>query len=308
MILAPLYEQRRVSFSSTYVRDDGSDDEDVGYGDSRLGEAMGHAHPHPHPHAFVEMDVVEVRFIPPLAEYSSKDKHGLWYSPREIRAMRQAAFRDIDRRKEEMKYNSKKRGKHGAYTCDIRGLERLVYDGDNLHCLKKRYECLRSILLEQHHQRIGRKANLENDERIRRVCMATGDTVRSQEKARALAREDEADVREYLQQQQADAPREAAPREESERDSFSPDSSDTQQQQHQHQQQPQRHHHQHQRVILSPMMGRNRARTASRDHCCWCVEVAEMVGRSLLLNSLLQPFLELHQTDAFLQVEPAAFD
>mmetsp|Transcript_4961 Transcript_4961/g.9487 ORF Transcript_4961/g.9487 Transcript_4961/m.9487 type:complete len:372 (-) Transcript_4961:154-1269(-) len=367
MVLATISEQRRVSFASRRV---------PSYADS---------YQHSHPCIDIDIDAVavavETRLVPSLSNYSIGDKRGIWYSGEEIGAMRQNAFRDIHLRKEELKYIGKKRclsltgigasntndnGNDNAnyYASDIRGLERLVYDGDNHDCLRKRYECLRAVLQEQHNQRTTSKsrststsqpcsststntnididtdtnknrtntaeftANFEpafdlDDERIRRVCMEKGDTRKSQQKAHQLAREDEAGVREYLQQEQVQQEqkqqRERQRRQQQER-----------QRRHQQQQAAfpcnyygeQQHQHAHANAaMLSPVVGRNSHRNRARiemampssrgnrnDHdCCWCVKVVDVVGRSLLFHSLLKPFLTLHNhpVDAFTFLEPA---
>jgi len=128
-----------------------------------------------------------------------------------------------------------------------------------------------------------------DDERIRQVCIAMGGTIKSQEKAQEIAKEDEAYARDYLQQnceqQQQDTCLDGD-------DDTSSNSSSRKQRQH--------------ATILSPIMGRNGNRRSgmnipSSGDCCWCVEVVNVVGRSLLLHSMLKPFLEMNQVDAILE-------
>lgn len=324
MVLATISEQRKVSFASRRVVRGGNEGSSHSYSHSLDDEEYTYTHTY----AYANVDVVEARFIPPLSRYSSGDKHSIWYTTEEIKAMRQNAFRDIDLRKEEMKYIGKKRCTSGIgnYTSDIRGLERLVYDGDNHDCLKKRYECLRAVLQEQYNQRRRSRSCLDattntnantnsnaddvldfesdcnlDDERIRQVCMLKGDTRKSQQKAHQLARDDEADVKEYLQQQQQ--------QQQNHRQETGSNCN------HNHYSRQQQHAH---AAIMSPVMGRNRAkiemamptsssRTTNRGNdCCWCVKVVDVVGRSLLFHSLLKPFLTMNnQVDAFTFLEPA---
>jgi len=278
MVLTPISEERHVSFASRCVQVEGN--------------------------SFVTcMDVVEVRFIKPLSQYSGRDKHDIWYTGQEIRAMKQTAFRDIDIRKEEMKYISKKRGKHREYTCDIRGLERLVYTGDHTDCLRRRHNSLRAVLQEQYNQRpwmysestpdrviVPGDMDLD-DERIRQVCIVMGGTIKSQEKAQEIAKEDEAYAKDYLQQNCEQQQQQQDTCEDGDDDTRS-NSSSRKQRQH--------------ATILSPIMGRNANRRSgmnipSSRNCCWCVEVVNVVGRSLLLHSMLKPFLEMNQVDAILE-------
>jgi hypothetical protein len=264
-MLTPISEDRRVTFAAQYVVADAGNNT-----------------------VYVPYDVVGVRFIPHLSEYKRSHKQDIWYTSEEIREMKQAAFRDIDLRREEMMYNTA-RGKD--FTCDIRGLERLVY-GDNEDCLQRRYESLCAILKEQHNQQQQHEEKhpeentFDEEERIRQVCMAKGNTIKSQARAQQLAMEDEAEVKHYLEEEEETARIPSTP-----------------------EPQPQCPY---QEAVLSPMMGRHpqHRRTTNhrkKDNCCWCVDVVDVVGRSLLSHVLLKPFIDMRQPgDIFLDHPTAA--
>jgi len=260
MMLAPISEVPKVTFAGRYVKGEGN--------------------------SYAAQDTVKVKFIPHVSEYSSADKHDIWYTNDEVKAMKNNAIRDIDVRKEEMK--SKKNQYHNhqqdqQYTCDIRGLERLVYD-DNNDCATRRNEARHAVFQEQYAQRCwmysvnnpGGIINSDDDdlnhERIRQLCMAKGETIRSQEIALGLAKQDEAEANEYLQ---------VVPEDEA---------LDQQQQQQLEQYQ-------------ETMIGNNNRNTgkisSSNGDCCWCADVVNVVGRSLLLRVLLKPLIDMRGGDSF---------
>lgn len=278
--LAPISEDRRVTFAARYMQDEETS-------------------------CYAPVDVVRVKFIPHVSEYASSDRRNIWYTNDEIKNMKKRAFRDVDARKEEMDSN-KKRPYHQQkqYTCDIRGLERLVYNDSNV-CAQIRYESLLAVLHEQHCQRCwmysanNTGGEYLDDERIRQVVMAKGRTIRSEEIALRLARQDEEDSDLFLERQQqhvlldhkdngddADAAVPVAPASSSNRACGE-----------------QQRYQQYQETMLSPMMGRKNRnsgpKSCSKD-CCWCVDVVAAVGRSLLLHAMLRPFLEIRRGDVFL--------
>jgi len=280
MLLAPISEERKVTFAGKYVKGEGN--------------------------SYAALDAVKVKFIPHVSEYSRADKHNIWYTNVEVKAMQQTAFHDIDVRKEEMKSNNKRQQyqqqqHQHQYTCDVRGLERLVYHDIN-DCITRRYDALHAVLQEQYDQRCwmysvnnpGGIINADdddlNDERIRQACMAKGETIRSQERAQRLAQQDEVDAKEYLQL----VPEEEELDDEDDRADTDTTYYNTRQRQRQQQ---------YQEAMMSPIIGRRNVRKgkpSSSNECCWCVDVVDVVGRSLLLNAMLKPFIEMRHGDTFL--------
>ena len=206
--MEPISEVRRVTFAAQYV----------------LNEAHG---------VYAPVDVVRVRFIPHASDYQPKERRQLWYNSKDIRTMKNAAYRAVDRRRAEI-YQQKQQKEPQQqeeqqnedkpieqttdndinnevvrYSGDIRGLERLLHNDS----AKLRMEALRAVLNEQYRQRRlrhgirypGDNASVNNkecggdhEERIRRLVMVKGESARNQEAARKLARKDAAEVDEYL--------------------------------------------------------------------------------------------------------------
>lgn len=284
--LAPISEVRRVTFNARYVQDD-------------LDETC-----------YEPVDVVRVKFIPHVSEYNRSEKRAIWYSGEEIKTMKLRAFRDVDIRKSEILENkyrpaSKRRG----YSCDIRGLERLVYNDVNV-CSRIRHEALCAILQEQHQQQCWMYATKNpgglpmhqgdayfDDERIRTVAMIKGESALSQEIAHQLASLDQDEANEYLGRKPSET------KKDEERDEKEEDKHLASQAARQQQQQAQEEPYPAER-ILSPMMGGKRSGTkSSNDNCCWCVDVVEKVGRSLLLHAMLTPIFKLQPRGDALLVE-----
>ena len=298
--LAPISEERNVSFAGINK---------YAYYDVK-GERKRNSY------AAVALDAVKVKFIPHVSEYSRADKHNIWYTTVEVNAMKQTAFHDIDVRKEEMKSNSNNNNNDNnkrqqyqqqqqqqhqhQYTGDVRGLERLIYNDVN-DCRTRRYKALRAVLQEQYYQRCWRIYSVNNntgditndddddddrnDERIRQACMAKGETIRSQERAQRLAQQDEADVKEYLQL--------ISEEEEFDEEEDDDDRADT----------DTTYFNTRQRQRQQPIIGkknRRKGKPSSSNECCWCVDVVDVVGRSLLLHAVLKPFIKMRHGDTFL--------
>lgn len=279
--LAPISEVRRVTFAARYIQDELDN-------------------------CYTPVDVVQVKFIPNIFEYSKSEKRKIWYSGDEIKSMKHRAFRDIDIRKAEMKQNKKRQAhQQQYYTCDVRGLERLVYNDTNV-CAKIRYDALCAVIQEQHEQRYWNYSNYNpggimhhkhdflDDERIRQVVMTKGKSILSQQIAIKLAMNDEIDADLYLNRKTKAAPHQVQAKDRSNNEE--PNKSKKQQQ-------SKSYCDYHERV-LSPMMGRkmgsSTSPTSEDDHCCWCVDVVEKVGKSLLLHAMLSPVMKLQRGDALL--------
>lgn len=288
--LAPISEVRKVTFAARFVQDELDN-------------------------SYTPVDVVQVKFIPRFDEYRKSERRSMWYSNEDIKTMKQRAFRDIDVRRAEIRLNKYRQpSQQKKYSCDIRGLERLVYNDSNV-CARIRYEALCALLQEQHRQRcwmysvnnpggiINPGEDFLDDERIRAVAIVKGESVLSQEIAHKLAEHDEADADLYLKRQKR--PRKSINEKKDDRNDEDTVPSFAARQQYQQQQ-----HQQYHDKVLSPIMGRNiespancKSSTAtSDDGCCWCVGVVEKVGRSLLLHAMLTPFLKIQRGDALCAV------
>ena len=280
--LTPIPEVRKVTFAARFVQDELDD-------------------------SYTPVDVVQVKFIPHVSEYRKSERRNIWYSNEEIKAMKQRAFRDIDVRRAEIRCNKYRQpNQQKNYSCDIRGLERLVYNDSNV-CARIRHDALCALLQEQHQQRcwmysvnnpggiIHPGEDFLDDERIRQVAMIKGESILSHQIAHQLAKEDEEEADLYLKRERV--VRTKAKKEDRDDEDILPSF-------------VARQHQQYQERVLSPMMGRNmespashKSSSTSDDGCCWCVEVAEKVGRSLLLHALLTPFLKIQRGDALCAVE-----
>lgn len=275
--LAPISEVRKVTFAARYIQDELDD-------------------------SYTPADVVQVKFIPHFSEYCKTDRRNTWYTNEEIKTMRQRAFREIDVRKAEILLNKYRTpDQQQEYSCDIRGLERLVYNESNV-CARIRYEALCALLQEQHRQRrwmfsVNNPGGITHPgnnflERIRQVAMVKGESNLSQKIAHHLAKNDEAVADRYLNRRRYRQQR--AHRDDEETATSS--SAQKQQQQQQQQKYPER--------VLSPMINRKMESplksTSNDDGCCWCVGVVEKVGRSLLLHAMLTPLLKIQRGDALL--------
>jgi len=279
-LLAPIAEVRRVTFAARYVQGENN--------------------------SYTPVDVVRVKFIPKVSEYGRAEKRNTWYSNDEIKIMKLTAFRDVDRRRQEIKLNDKRPAhQQKPYSGDIRGLERLVYNDSNI-CSRIRYESLCAVLQEQHRQRCwtyginnpgGITHQSVDDERIRQVVMAAGQSIQSQDIARRLAKLDENEADEYLQRTRGKQPAQKKAQD-------PPSKKDTEAFWAARQKQRQQ---EYVKGVLSPMMERKTLRSgetsqasssSSDDECCWCVGVVEKVGRSLLLHAMLRPFLHMQRGDA----------
>lgn len=280
MPLAPISEVRKVTFAERYIQE-----KDNNY--------------------YTPVDIVTVKFIPHVAEYTSAERRNAWCTNVEIKLMKQRAFRDIDRRREEIQFNKNKpQHQQKRYSCDIRGLERLVYN-DNIVCARIRCESLRALQQEQYDQRcwiygINNPGGIVHpgddyldDERIRQVVMAKGQTILSQEIALRLAEKDEEEADEYLK-------RRVVVLDTTSTNEDNRDDKDTTVTLCAAWQQPRQKYPEE---MLTPMMGRKNQRpgtnsSSSPNSCCWCVDAVDKVGRSLLLHAMLTPFLSLQRGDA----------
>lgn len=277
-LLAPILEVRRVTFAARYIQDDLES-------------------------SYTPVDVVRVKFIPHFSEYCISERRSTWYSTEEIMAMKQRAFRDIDTRRSEILFNEKYRKtsqQQMEYSCDIRGLERLVYNDDNTRA-RIRYESLYCLLQEQHQQRcwmysVNNPGGITHPrdeylQRIRHVAMVKGESILSQQSALQLAKQDEALADQYMNRKSNT---------DDQGDEASVTSDQPLQPQEQHQKYPER--------VLSPITRRKtnspgnskNKPSSSNDDCCWCVDVVEKVGQSLLVHALLSPFLKIQRGDALL--------
>ena len=280
--LAPISEVRKVTFAAQYIRDELDN-------------------------SYTAVDVVRVKFIPHLVEYSKSERRNTWYTSDEIKTMKHRAFRDIDVRKDEMKQN-RKRPAHNQllYSGDVRGLERLVYNDTNV-CAKLRYDALCALIQEQHEQRYWMYSNHNpggimhpqdaflDDERIRHVVMTVGKSILSEKIAIKLAMNDEIDADLYLNRKHKAPQHQVQTKEHHEK-------KETKKSKSQHQRKNSYHEEYHEKV-LSPMMGRKMGSKGSKDeenNCCWCVDVVEQVGKSLLLHAMLSPVMKLQRGDALL--------
>jgi len=147
-----------------------------------------------------------------------------------------------------------------------------------------------------------------DDERIRQVAIVKGESVMSQQIAHKLAEHDEADADFYLKRQKRPRSSYEEEKKEDRQDEDTVPSFAARQQYRQQQQQQQQQ--QYNEKVLSPMMGRNMESPSNRkssptsdDGCCWCVDVAEKVGRSILLHAMLTPFLKIQRGDALCTVD-----
>lgn len=289
--LAPISEVRKVTFAARFVQDELDN-------------------------SYTPVDVVQVKFIPRFNEYRKSERKSMWYSNEDIKTMKQRAFRDIDVRRAEIKMNQcRQPNQQKKYSCDIRGLERLVYNDSNV-CARIRYDALCSLIQEQHRQRcwmysvsnpggiIHPGEDFLDDERIRQVAIVKGESVMSQQIAHKLAEHDAADADFYLKRQKRPRSSYEEEKKEDRQDEDTVPSFAARQQYRQQQQQ------QYNEKVLSPMMGRNMESPSNRkssptsdDGCCWCVDVAEKVGRSILLHAMLTPFLKIQRGDALCTVD-----
>jgi hypothetical protein len=278
-LLAPIAEVRRVTFAARYVQDENN--------------------------LYTPVDVVRVKFIPPVTAYGRAEKRSTWYSNDEIKIMKLTAFRDVDRRRQEIQSNDKRPAhQQKAYSGDIRGLERLVYNDSNT-CSRIRYASLCAVLQEQHRQRCwtyginnpgGITHPSADDERIRQVVMSAGQSIQSQDIARRLAKLDENEADEYLKRTRW---KQSVKKEAQDPPSNKNTEAFWAARQRQRQQE-------YVKEVLSPMMERktlrsgetSQASSSSDDECCWCVDVVEKVGRSLILHAMLRPFLHMQRGDA----------
>lgn len=287
--LAPISEDRKVTFAAGYI----------------LDETLGMYQP---------VDMVLVRFIPHVSEYHRNEtKCSLWYSPHEIRSMKQEAFRAVDRKRAELIRQQQEQqdepsdrateNKSSGSGEDVRGLERLVYNHND--SARLRLEALRALCSEQQKQRRfrygiwnpGGIVGDDNfwDEKIRQAVEAKGESLRSQAIAVRLAEKDAAEADEYLgrvRQHEDSDDTDGCAGESDDGDNRNdedvvPDPSVVVQQQ---RQSP------HPEAELLPP--HRRKPEASFENCCWCVDVIEDVGRSFLLRALLRPFLTLQRGDA----------
>ncbi len=279
--LAPISEVRKVTFAAQYIKDELDN-------------------------SYTPVDVVQVKFIPHFIEYSKSERRKIWYTGDEIKTMKHRAFRDIDIRKAEMKQN-KKRPAHNqlCYSGDVRGLERLVYNDTNV-CAIIRYNALNALIQEQHEQLYWMYNNHNpggimhpqdaflDDERIRHVVMTKGKSILSAQIAIKLAMNDEIDADLYLNREHKATQVQVQTKEHQEK-------KETNNAKPQQQEQQKTYHEYHEKV-LSPMMGRKKSSNTHEDNknCCWCVDVVEQVGKSLLLHAMLSPVMKLQRGDALL--------
>jgi hypothetical protein len=288
MTLAPLPEVRKVAFAARYIQETEN--------------------------FYTPVDVVTVKFIPRFSEYTSAERRNVWYTNVEIKLMKQRALRDVDRRREENKFNANKPQRQQIrYSCDIRGLERLVYSDSN-ECARIRYESLHALQQEQYQHQCwiyginnpGGIVHLGddylNDERIRQVVMAKGQSILSQEIAYRLAKQDEVEADEYMELiavvfESSSSTTTNEDNRDDKNTTATPCAS---------WQQPRQSYSE--KMVSSPMIGRKNRRpgtkpsnsSSNKSECCWCVDVVDKVGRSLLLNAMLAPFLSLQRGDALL--------
>jgi len=286
MPMAPIPEVRKVAFAARYIQEMDN--------------------------YYTPVDVVMVKFIPRFSEYTSAERRNIWYTNEEIKLMKQRAIRDVDRRRKEIQFNANTpQDQQRSYSCDIRGLERLVYNYNN-ECARIRCESLRALQQEQYQQQCwiyginnpGGIVHLGDDylddERIRKVVMAEGQSILSQEIAYRLAKQDELEADEYLERRAVVLDRAST----TTTNENNPDDKDTTATPCAAWQQPR--HNYSEKMMSSPMMGRKNQRPGTKssssspknNECCWCVDVVDKVGRSLLLHAMLAPFLSLQRVDA----------
>lgn len=263
--LAPIAEVKRVTFAAQFVRN------------------------HADPDSYSPVDVVRVRFIPHVSDYNKAETKSIWYGPQEIKSMKKRAYRDADTRRAELRLDADP-------TVDARGLERLL---DSNESTRLRYEALRALLHEQYRQRClqygtrnpGGIARHDQGERLRTMVMAAGQSGRSLALAKRLAMQDAADAAVYLGHQKPRIGDQEEQPEDREDSAPYPDSALLPQEPPEPAQTPSET-----RSLLSKMEAE--ATRATAESCCWCVDVVEAIGRSLVLHALLQPFFTLPRGDA----------
>jgi len=272
--LAPISEVRTVTFAARYVQNDADE------------------------LSYTPVDIVWVKFIPHHSEYDCTERNHTWYTNEEVNAMKQQALLDAKNcRRDEFKQRRQLPLRNSK--TDIRGLERLIYNDYHQACARMRYDGLQALLKEQSHQRFqkfgiynpGGINNGGDDERIRMMVMKYGGSLWCQTFAQRQAQQDSAEVDEYLGRSI-----ELGDDQDDDNDTITSISTN------QEQSPPSQ--------TLTPRIGRKLHSSAtasttppcleSTNECCWCVDVVEKVGRSLLLHAILAPFLQLQQGNALL--------
>jgi len=192
--LAPIFEERRVTFAAQHVvlR---VDDADSLANDQRLVHQV--------------FDAVQVWFIPHHTEYTEEVRADLWYKPAEMAAMKEQAseFRRTRRRQRRSLQRAARdpsSDESGSDACSFFRFDRAAAtEGEEFAELTRSerrslyLSMVNAVLHEQHEQRRkclrvygrideGRCAILDTD-RLAEVCATAGDTRRSAERALCLA-------------------------------------------------------------------------------------------------------------------------
>jgi len=262
--LTPISEVRRVTFAARYVQDEENHN------------------------LYTPVDLVRIRFIPSMSEFEIAEKRDTWYSNEEIKTIKQKAVFEANKLRDAIRSHNYRASKHYRR---IRGLERLVYNHNNL-CARIRYDSLCAVLKEQYHQRrriygvhnpggiVHPGGHYLNNERIREVAITRGETIMSLAIARDLAKQDRAEADAYLE-------RRSVFEEEKEDDTYRDDISDTSS-----------------KSCDSRQQEREQLRDPQDNQAsqpCWGFGVLDMVRRSLLFQAVLTPFLQVHRGDALLE-------
>ena len=208
--LAPIFEERRVTFAAQHVvlRVDEMEDSLAPLDRQRLIHQV--------------FDAVQVWFIPHHTEYTEEVRANLWYSPREMAFMKECAseFRRSRRRHQrslQQQDRAQPNGHSEEETCSLFsfvdraatiGANKNKNNGETIepeHAELSRSErrslyesMVDAVLLEQYEQRrkclrvYGRIdegcTGILDADRLAQVCASAGDTKRSQERAMYLAR------------------------------------------------------------------------------------------------------------------------
>lgn len=293
--LAPVFEERNVTFAAQHVVlrvDDDEMDDHLSIDHQRLVHQV--------------FDAVQVWSIPHHTEYAEKVRASLWYNHSEMAAMKERAaeFRKSHRRQERRSQTAKQPKDHRE-TCSLFPFDRPAAATDtssqNLtlssHERRSLYESMvDAVLLEQYEQRrkclrvYGRVgegfSGILDFDRLAEVCSRAGDTLRSQERAVRRAALGESSEEEDDDDDDDELTPTSTPR-----DSLvlaapvrgKPNYN---------------HHHRHSKRSHAPRSN------PSFHSSAITVETSQIVDRSIaaIFRTILSPFLEIRRGDLFLGV------